>query len=508
MPETNTPAPARRSRLRFMVFYLALLAAGAGLLSQLPRHLEAMETERMSDEEIYEFAELFAEIFKRIKTEYVEEVDSQQLMEGAIHGMFMELDPHSSWLPPEDQEDLMKDTEGEYSGVGMHIALRPPRPGGILTVISPMPGSPAKRAGVLAWDRIIEIDGETTENISLRDAVGKLTGPTGTDVTIKVWREGEIEPLDFTLTRATIKVDSVFSKVMDDGIGYMRIAKFQEDTAEMVEKTLHEFNKAHVRGVIVDLRFNAGGLLIGAKEICDMFLPKGQLLVSTRGRDPESEVEYRAERDAICEQPLIVLVNRGSASASEIFAGAMKDTGRGIIIGPKDQTTYGKGSVQTVSTLFHSLETDDAGNPRPSGLRLTTAKYYTPSGVSIHEKGIEPDIGVELPPGHERDLSIHGLLGEPNQDEAQDKKAHAAENGEQPAATPGVETPEPESEQPAAVDEEGEPDPKDSGHLIEMLEHSSTEEPAEEQAPFVDIQLEEAIKYLKAFLIFEERQPA
>ncbi|HOE96623.1 MAG TPA: S41 family peptidase [Candidatus Sumerlaeota bacterium] len=527
MTRRQSPLHPRRGALerRILVLCTMLVIVGVLLMVKMPQHIAAMEEQQQYDADFYQFAELFSEIYSQIRANYVEEVDKEKLFEGAINGMFMELDPHSSYLPPVDQEMLTKDTEGEYSGVGLHITLDKNK---ILTVISPIAGSPAARVGVQPWDRIVEIEGKSTENISLMEAVNKLTGPTGTEVKVKIWREGAPELLDFTIRREVIKVESVFSKIIDENIGYLRITKFQDDTAEDVKKALTNFNQQGVEGVIVDLRFNAGGLLDRAVEICDFFLDKNQLIVSIQGRHESNNRKYYALNDKLCDQWLVVLVNHGSASASEIFAGAMQDTRRGIIIGPKDSTTFGKGSVQTISTLRHSLERDENGNPKPSGLRLTTALYYTPSGKSIHEKGIAPDFGVELPEGHEVELFRHGLLGDPPQiepglegtpalddeittgslDESREGPTHDMIELEQ--GTPDENAPAlPDADAPAT----GEGETPDGQQMLELLRHrrdnlSSEDQDAPESGEFEDILLNEAVKYLKAIVYFEKQKVA
>jgi carboxyl-terminal processing protease len=328
------------------------------------------------------------------------------------------------------------------------------------------------------------------------DAVNKLTGPTGSQVTIKVWREGETKPLDFTLTRSKIKVESVFSKVLPGDIGFLRLSKFQDDTAQAVRAALEDFNRQNVKGVIVDVRNNAGGLLDRAVEICDLFMPKGQTIVSIRGRGPSNNREYLSLEDPICNQPLIVLVNKASASASEIFAGAMKDTHRGIIVGPKGKTTFGKGSVQTISTLKHSLDRDDKGNPLMAGLRLTTAKYYTPSGVSIHEKGIAPDIGVDLPADYELNLLRHGMLGDPS----------LIEPGKDDAETTGTAMLEEEGGDVETSPTQPAADPQASEN--KLIEKLSGKDDTKQKAQWNDTMLEEAMKYLKAILIYESKKAA
>ena len=505
-----------------MVLCGVLFVMIGALLVKMPERISAMEAQSKNDSDFYEFAELFSEIFTVIKSRYVEDVDNKQLFEGAINGMFSTLDDHSSYMPPDDQEMLTKDTEGEYSGVGMHITLDKNR---VLTVISPIAGSPSARAGILPWDRIVEIDGQSTEGIGTFEAVKKLTGPTGSQVKLRIFREGESELLDFALTRQTIKVQSVFSKDMGEGIGYLRISKFQEDTSKEVRKALLKFNEENIRGVVVDLRNDPGGLLDQAVEICDFFLPKDQVIVSIKGRNESNNRTFYSLETPICTQSLIVLVNQGSASASEIFAGAMKDTGRGVIVGPEGSHTYGKGSVQTISELRHSLEKDANGDYRPSGIRLTTALYYTPSGISIHKKGIIPDIGIPLPKGHELSLMRHGLMGDPSviAPEADAKasedakalidgngaKTKTPKDGAQPEATPEV-TPTPA---PTPAPSEGVTPSEGTGVQDQPTTGGMTTQDAintykEGADGFQDILLNEAIKYLKAFLIMEQHQAA
>lgn len=438
-----------------------LLSAFILLLGKLPARIEAMEQQRKWESEVYQFAQLFVEIYGDVQERYVEPVDSEKIFEGAIRGMFTALDPHSQWLSPDSLNQLTKETDGEFSGVGLHITLDKNE---ILTVIQPIPGTPAAAAGVLPWDRIVEIDGTSTEGITLVEAVKKLMGPDGSEVEITVAREGETETRKFKLRRDKIKVESVFSRLIDGDIGYIRIARFSETTADDVASAVEKLDDEGAAGLIIDLRYDTGGLLDKAIEISDFFLPKKQLIVSTKGRDPKQDRHYYAEDDMLTDLPLIVLVNQGSASASEIFAGAIQDTNRGFIVGPEGKTTFGKGSVQTISTLRHSLSRTPEGQPLESGLRLTTALYYTPSGRSIHEKGITPDFYVtNLTREQERDLLRHGLLGDP--DTTNIFGAEDAGGGE-------------------AGEEAGEEAPSEA----------KPEAPA---GPFVDIQLQESLKYIR-----------
>ncbi|MBI1783587.1 S41 family peptidase, partial [Candidatus Sumerlaeota bacterium] len=326
------------------------------------------------------------------------------------------------------------------------------------TVIAPIPGTPAAKAGIQPMDRIVKIDGQSTEGITLLEAVKKLTGATGSEVKVDVFREGATDLLQFTLVRDMIKVESVFHKVLNDDIGYIRIARFAEGTASDVKAALEEFKKLPLKGVIVDLRYDSGGLLDKVVEICDYFLPKGQIVVSTKGRKEENNREFYATNGPLNELPMAVLVNRGSASASEIFAGAMQDTKRGIIFGPKGQKTFGKGSVQTISYLKHSLERKENGEPRLSGLRLTTALYYTPSGRTIHNIGITPDMEVPVTREDELTLIRHGLLGDPDTTQFAEEDANAPADGNEEkkdsdaapeeAPKPAEEKPKPEKKSP------------------------------------------------------------
>lgn len=444
------------------------------LFLRLPGSIAAMEKQRKYDSEFYAFSNLFTEVYQDIRERYVEDVDSKTLFEGAIRGLFASLnDPHSSWLSPDSLQQLEKETEGEFSGVGLHITLDQ----NVLTVIAPIPGSPAARAGVAPWDRVVEIDGKTTENMTLLEAVKKLTGPPGSSVKIKVFREGETDMLEFTLVRDTIHVDSVFSTRLgaNEEIGYIRLVRFADDTADATRKALDEFHASPnpPKGYIVDVRYNSGGLLDKVIEMCGFFLPKDQLVVSTKGRKAENNRTFNVQTDPICDEPIVILVNRGSASASEILAGALQDTKRAVVMGPKGEKTFGKGSVQTITYLKNSLERDDNGEPLPSGIRLTTAKYYTPSGRTIHEIGITPDVEIEVSRESQRELLRRGLLGDPDTSRL-DRTAPAAPEGKSPDAKP---------EEGAA--EEAEP-----------AEPEAPEASDAEPAEFHDVLLDAAIKHM------------
>lgn len=331
------------------------------------------------DRTTYKSLRTFNEILDMVGKNYVEPVPSDKLIEGAINGMIKSLDPHSTYMTEEMYKELEVETRGSFGGVGIEITLVKD----ILTVVSPIEDTPAYKAGVKAADQIIKINGDSTKDITIMDAVKKLRGKKGTNVTITIVREGLEKPLDIELTRDTIVVKSVKSKIYNKDIGYLRIASFQEHTGDDLAKALNEINPKDkpLAGIIIDMRNNPGGLLNQSIEVSDLFLKKGTI-VSTRGRSKSMESKASAKDDGnepSC--PIIVLVNEGTASASEIVSGALQDNKRAVILGTQ---TFGKGSVQTVIPL------EDG-----SALKLTTAKYYTPSGRSIQAEGITPDIVVK-----------------------------------------------------------------------------------------------------------------
>src|SRR6185369_5232570 len=327
----------------------------------------------------YESLETFANIINIIQKHYVEEVSTDQLIQGAIDGMMMSLDPHSAYLTPELYKELQVDTKGSFGGLGIEITNR----NGILTVVSPIEDTPAYRAGVKSGDQIMKIDGEFTKDMSLVDAVKKMRGPKDTKVTLTLKRENLPELFDVTLTREIIKIQSVKPKMLDKGYGYVRVTQFQERTDDDLERALKALDKeaGGLQGLVLDLRNDPGGLLTQAVKVSDMFLDGG-LIVYTDGRLENQKQKYFAHKPGTYSDfPMVVLVNGGSASASEIVAGALQDHKRALVLGT---TTFGKGSVQTILPL------DDT-----SALRLTTARYYTPSGRSIQATGIVPDIQMD-----------------------------------------------------------------------------------------------------------------
>ena len=328
----------------------------------------------------YESIELFTDVLAIVKKSYVEEVDTKKLIYGAINGMLASLDPHSSFMPPEMYKEMKIDTKGSFGGLGIEITIKD----GILTVISPIEDTPAFRAGVKAGDQILKIEDKFTKDMSIMDAVKRMRGPKGTKVTLTIMREGFEKPKEFALVRDVIQVKSVRFKTLDEGYGYVRIAQFQEKTDDDFSralKTIKDENNGNLKGLVLDLRNDPGGLLDQAVKIADHFVEEG-LIVYTEGREKDAQMKFSARKSGTePTYPIVVLINGGSASASEIVAGALQDHKRAVVMGTQ---SFGKGSVQTIIPLSDE-----------SGLRLTTARYFTPSGRSIQAKGITPDIVVE-----------------------------------------------------------------------------------------------------------------
>jgi carboxyl-terminal processing protease len=327
----------------------------------------------------YESLEVFTNILSIVKKNYVEDVETKNLVNGAINGMLNALDPHSAYLTPELYKDLQMDTQGRFGGLGIEITVK----GGFLTVVSPIEDTPAAKAGIKPGDQIFKIEEEFTKDMSLVEAVKRMRGPKGTKITISIKREGVPELVNFTLVRDTIRVQSVRSRALEQGYGYVRLAQFQERSDRDLQRALEKLaaEKGGLKGLVLDLRNNPGGLLTQAVRVADLFLDSG-LIVYTDGRIESQKQKYTAQKDGSwMDFPIVVLVNGGSASASEIVAGALQDHKRAVVLGTK---TFGKGSVQTILPL------DDN-----SALRLTTARYFTPKGRSIQAQGIVPDIIVE-----------------------------------------------------------------------------------------------------------------
>ncbi|MBT8332263.1 MAG: S41 family peptidase [Deltaproteobacteria bacterium] len=392
-----------------MVSAVVLWTIGAGFFGDLAA----------KNDESYEGLKIFADVIELIEKEYVDTVESKELIEKAIQGMLHSLDPHSTLMPPEAFEDLQIDTKGKFTGIGIHITMRD----GFVTVISPIEDTPADKAGIIAQDRIVKVDGKQVKD--LREAVNMMRGPKGTKVLVTIVRQGEKEPLDFELVRDVIPILSVKAIELKPGYGYIRLSQFSGSTTAELEKALNKMESGDipVKGLVLDLRNNGGGLLNQAIQVTDLFLEEGKIL-SIKGRNKKNTKVYMATPDAdIRSYPLVVLINGGSASASEIVAGALQDQKRALILGT---TSFGKGSVQTVETLRDG-----------SGVKLTIARYFTPNGRSIQAKGIEPDIvlkhkRIDISESKEegllkeKDLANH-LEAEPENDE---KKSEENQNQE------------------------------------------------------------------------------
>ena len=320
----------------------------------------------------------FTEIFERIRSSYVEEVDDKTLFNNAIKGMLNSLDPHSAYLQEEDFSDLQENTSGKFGGLGIEVGME----NGLVRVITPIDDTPAQRAGIRAGDLIVSLDGEPVMGLSLSDAVELMRGEPGTPITLEVRRKGEAELLSFTIERAEIKVASVRTEMLDGEIGYVRLTQFQENTGIELQEALRAWqNGSDLNGLILDMRNNPGGVLQAAVVVVDTFISEG-LIVYTEGRSHMSDVRYEARKDTLVPDiPIVVLINGGSASASEIVAGALQDHSRAVIVGTQ---SFGKGSVQTVLPVSET-----------AAVKLTTARYFTPDGRSIQAQGIVPDIVVE-----------------------------------------------------------------------------------------------------------------
>ncbi|MFA6379329.1 MAG: S41 family peptidase, partial [Candidatus Omnitrophota bacterium] len=359
---------------------------------------EVEKKDKIADD-LYSQIELFSYALTTVQAAYVEEPSAKDLIYGSLKGMLGSLDPHSQFLSPEDFKDLKSETEGKFGGLGIEISIRD----NLLTVISPIEDTPAWKAGIKPLDKIVKIDTESTKDITLSEAVKKLRGDPGSKVTLTIFRESEGKILELEITREIIHIHDVKDvMILEDNIGYIRLTEFREDSYKEFRKALDTLKEKGADSLILDLRNNPGGLLNIAIEITEEFLPEGQIIVSTKSRNPsQNNVTKSSNKNgAFLTWPMAVLINEGSASGSEILAGALKDNKRAITIGTK---SFGKGSVQSVIPL-----------PDGAGLKLTTSKYYTPSDISIHGIGIQPDITVEAP--------AENLLAEEKTKEAKKKE--------------------------------------------------------------------------------------
>jgi carboxyl-terminal processing protease len=401
--------------------------------------------------ESYEELQVFAEVLSQVKKHYVEETKTKDLVQGALRGMLAGLDPHSSFMTTDMFKEMQVETRGEFGGLGIQIGIKDHR----LTVIAPIEDTPAFAAGIQSGDTIIKVDETPTKDLTLMEAVQHMRGPRGTSVKLTVIREGLEEPLVFTITRDIIKIQSVRSKLLEGNVGYVRLSQFQEASAEDLTKELENFSDKNLQGLILDLRNNPGGLLTAAVGVSEQFLEGGRLVVSIQGRN-EKKIEYRAGANSkLYQYPMIVLINHGSASASEIVAAAMQDWGKAVVIGT---TSFGKGSVQTILPLSDG-----------SGLRLTTAKYYTPKDKSIHSIGVQPDIVID-----------------PKAIQAANKDTAEGEKGEKGSNSTAAKTSKDEPKKPATPADPNTPQP----------------------VPPEDVQLLKAVEMLKSWKVFKKLQPA
>ena len=367
---------------------LVLLGAVAGAVltivaSQQPLALAGANAKAAGSDDVYRQLNLFGDVFERVRTDYVEKPDDKKLVESAINGMLSGLDPHSSYMDPNSFREMQVDTKGEFGGLGIEVTMED----GLVKVVAPIDDTPAARAGLLAGDIISKLDGEDVQGLTINDAVQKMRGAVGSKIKLTVLRKGQEKPMEFTLEREIIHVSSVRFHKEGDDVGYIRITQFNEQTTDGLKKAVHDLSAQmpgdKLKGFVLDLRNNPGGLLDQAISVSNSFIKQGEI-VSTRGRNADESQRFYAvpgSGDLTKGKPLIVLVNGGSASASEIVAGALQDHKRATLIGTR---SFGKGSVQTIIPL----------GPGNGALRLTTARYFTPSGRSIQAKGITPDIAV------------------------------------------------------------------------------------------------------------------
>jgi carboxyl-terminal processing protease len=403
-------------------FFYGLLVTVLGLNLFVGAQIYFYSAQAGDKEDAYSNIRLFTTVLDRVRQEYVdgEKISYRDLIYGALKGMVNNLDPHSEFMEPVKFTEMKSDTEGAFGGVGLIITSKT----NVISVVEPMEDSPAFRAGFLPGDRIIKIEGKSTERLTTEDAKNKLRGPPNSPVSITIFRPSTGETKDFKINRAVIKVPSVKDlnnrtefPVDENNIGYVNIKQFGEKTADDFERALKKLESQGMQSLILDLRGNPGGLLDTAVRVCEKFLPRKQLVVSTEGRGSTPKAEYRVtSSDQHPTYPMVVLVNGGSASASEIVAGCFQDLKRAIIVG---EQTFGKGSVQSVIPL-----------PDNSALRLTTAKYYTPSHKVIHEKGITPDITIPMSEEEERDVFLKRTPG--GLDSLDDRERDRVKNARDP----------------------------------------------------------------------------
>ncbi len=457
------------------IFLGTLLIAGffsVSLVGQSPG-FAADGDKAKNSAETYQLLNLFGDVFERVRNDYVETPTDEELIESAITGMLSSLDPHSSYMDADRFKEMKVNTRGAFGGLGIQVSME----AGFVKVISPIDDTPAYRAGIEAGDFITHLDGESVQGLTLAEAVDKMRGKVGADIKITVRRKGTPEPFDVTITRAVIKITSVRSRV-EGKIGYVRITSFTEQSDVGLKKAMDAFDKElgdELLGIVLDLRNNPGGLLDQAVAISDAFMERGEI-VSTRSRKAEDTSRYNARTGDLARgKPVVVLINGGSASASEIVAGALQDHKRAVILGTR---SFGKGSVQTIMPL-----------PGHGAMRLTTARYYTPSGRSIQGEGVDPDILVEQAKietvertGQRREADLRGALKNENGDDTENQPA-GAEDGET--------TYEPEKDGKPSADED-----------------KTTTDAAKPVAAPIDYQLSRALDLIKGISLFTNNRTA
>lgn len=443
----------KRARITFLVMIILTVF---GMSIFVERDLEGKVS---AESDSYEDLKLFSEVLSTLQKNYVEPVKSKELIYGAVKGMLNTLDAHSAFMPPEVYREMQVDTKGEFGGLGLQIGTKENK----LVVIAPIEGTPAELAGIKAGDIILKVDDQVlTKDTSLMDAVNKMRGEKGSKVLLTIRRDQVPNPLVFELVRDIIRIQSVKSKVLEPGIGYIRLTQFQEQTARDLAKAVSKLRESNIHSLILDLRNNPGGLLTSAVEVTEQFLESGKLIVFIKGRDGQRDEYLASNSAALKEIPIIVLVNEGSASASEIVSGALQDWGRAMVVGTQ---TFGKGSVQTILPLSDG-----------SALRLTTAKYYTPKGRSIQNTGIDPDIVVK--PNLPKEVKNVPILREKDLD-------RHLKNELKPDAD--------------------KPDKADSGPQNSSEEIMGINEPPQDKEE--DVQLQKAVDLLKSWRIFKDLSP-
>jgi len=462
-------------RLTIATSVALMLAGAAGGFVLAP----AVGIAQNKTSETYRQLNLFGEVFERVRADYVEGVSDEQLIEAAINGMLTSLDPHSSYLNNKNFRDMQVQTRGEFGGLGIEVTME----NGVVKVVSPIDDTPAFRAGIKPGDFITHLNGEAVMGLTLNEAVEKMRGPENSEIKLTIRREGK-EPFDVSVMRAKIKIESVRSRLEGPDVGYIRITTFNEQTDSGLTKAmakLREQASGKLKGIVLDLRNNPGGLLDQAVAVSDAFLEKGEI-VSTRGRRPDETQRFNARPGDITNGlPVVVLINGGSASASEIVAGALQDHHRAVLLGTK---SFGKGSVQTIIPL-----------PGHGAMRLTTARYYTPSGRSIQAKGIEPDIDVPqakievIDEGQRRrEADLRGALRNPD-----------ATGGAAPAGAPPASTPAPAPNPGPSSDDSGHPPANPAAPA------SADAAPAGAPGTPTDYQLARAVDLLRGVALFSDR---